>query len=136
KATQKELADAAGQARDARMAWSREVGPSVDLRDMDKRQVFDVIRLRIDGGSRYLRGPLEAHRRTLLETAASRVADLPDETARRLAVVAWPAGPDLQATVYFNQRSRPEHPPGSIEPERLRAALEARLREEIRRLAP
>src|SRR5207249_6838637 len=52
------------------------------------------------------------------------------------AVVAWPAGPDLHATVYFNQRRRPEHPPGSIEPERLRAALEARLGEEIRRLAP
>jgi hypothetical protein len=136
KATQKELFEVAQQARAARTAWSRQTGPAIDLRDVDWRQVFDVIRLRIEGGSRYLRGPLEAHRRTLLETAASRAADLPDETARRLAVVAWPAGPDLHATVYFNQRSRPEHPPGSIEPERLRAALEARLHEEIRRLAP
>jgi hypothetical protein len=112
------------------------VGPSVDLRDIETRQVFDVVRLRIEGGNRYLRGPLEAHRRTLLETAASRAAGLPDETARRVAVVAWPAGRDLHATVYFNQRSQPERSPGSIEPERLRAALEARLSDEIRRLAP
>ncbi len=136
KATQKELADAAGQARDARMAWSREVGPSVDLRDIETRQVFDVVRLRIYGGNRYLRGPLEAHRRTLLEAAASRAAGLPDETDRRVAVVAWPAGRDLHATLYFNQRSQPERSPGSIEPERLRDALEARLPDEIRRLAP
>jgi hypothetical protein len=135
-ATQKELFDVAQQSRAARTAWSRQAGPAIDLRDVDRRQVFDVIRLRIEGGSRYLRGPLEAHRRTLLETAASRAADPPDDAARRLAVVAWPAGPDLHATVYFNQRRRPEHPPGSIEPERLRAALEARLPEEIRRLAP
>jgi hypothetical protein len=134
--TQKELLEVAQQARAARTAWSRQAGLAIDLRDVDRRQVFDVIRLRIEGGSRYLRGPLEALRLTLLETAASRAADLPDETTRRVAVVAWPAGPDLHATVYFNQRSRPEHPPGSIEPERLRAALEARLREEIRRLAP
>jgi hypothetical protein len=136
KVTQKELLEVAQQARAARTAWSRQAGLAIDLRDVDRRQVFDVIRLRIEGGSRYLRGPLEALRLTLLETAASRAADLPDETTRRVAVVAWPAGPDLHATVYFNQRSRPEHPPGSIEPERLRAALEARLREEIRRLAP
>ncbi len=136
KATQKELVDAAEQARATRVAWIRAVGPPVDLRDVERRQVFDVIRLRLEGGSRYLRGPLEALRRTLLETAASRAADLPEGTDRRLAVVAWPAGPDLHATVYFNQRSRPERPPGSIEPERLRTALEARLRDEIRRLAP
>jgi hypothetical protein len=136
KATQKELADAAGPARAARMAWSREAGPSVDLRDIETRQIFDVVRLRIDGGNRYLRGPLEAHRRTLLETAASRAAGLPDEAEKRLAVVSWPAGRDLHATVYFNQRSQPERIAGSIEPERLRAALEARLPVEIRRLAP
>jgi hypothetical protein len=136
KATAKELSEAAGQARAARMAWSREVGPSVDLRDLEARQVFDVVRLRIDGGNRYLRGPLEAHRRTLLETAASRAAGLPDEADRRVAVVAWPAGRDLHATVYFNQRSQSERSPRSIEPERLRAALEARLPDEIRRLAP
>jgi hypothetical protein len=136
RATPKELAEAAAQARAARMAWSREVGPSVDLRDIAARQVFDVVRLRIDGGNRYLHGPLEAHRRTLLETAASRAAGLPDEPDRRVAVVAWPAGRDLHATVYFNQRSQPERSPSSIEPERLRAALEARLPDEIRRLAP
>jgi hypothetical protein len=136
KATQKDLADAAGQARAARVAWSREVGPSVNLRDLDSRQVFDVVRLRIEGGSRYFRGPLEAERRPLLETAASRAAGLPDEANRRVAVVAWPAGRDLHATVYFNQRSQSDRPPGSIEPERLRAALEVRLPDEIRRLAP
>jgi hypothetical protein len=136
KATQKELADAVGQARAARMAWSREAGPSVDLRDIETRQVFDVVRLRIEGGNRYLRGPLEAHRRTLLETAASRAAGLPDEMARRVAVVSWPAGRDLHAAVYFNQRSQPERPPSSIEPERLRDALEVRLADEIRCLAP
>jgi hypothetical protein len=136
KATRKELFEVAQQARAARTAWSRQAGPAIDLRDVDRRRVFDVIRLRIEGGSRYLGGPLEALRRTLLETAASRAADLPDGTDRRLAVVVWPAGPDLHATVYFNQRRQPEHPPGSIEPERLRAALEARLGEEIRRLAP
>jgi hypothetical protein len=136
KATQKELVEAAEQARATRVAWSRQAGPPIDLRDVERRQVFDVIRLRIEGGSRYLRGPLEALRRTLLETAAARAADLPEGTDRRLAAVAWPAGPDLHATVYFNQRNRPERSPGSIEPERLRAALEARLRDEIRRLAP
>jgi hypothetical protein len=136
KATQKELADAVGQVRDARMAWSREAGPSINLRDMETRQVFDVLRLRIEGGSRYLRGPLEEHRRTLLETAASRAAGLPDERDKRVAVVSWPAGQHLHATVYFNQRSQPNRAPGSIEPELLRAALEARLPTEIRRLAP
>ena len=98
KATQKELADAAAQARTARMAWSREAGPSVDLRYIETRQVFDVVRIRIEGGTRYLRGPLETHRRTLLETAASRAAGLPDEANRRVAVVSWPAGRDLHAT--------------------------------------
>jgi hypothetical protein len=136
KATQKELFDAAEHARATRVAWSRAAGPPVDLRAVERRQVFDVIQLRLEGGSRYLRGLLEAHRRTLLEAAASRAADLPGGTERRLAVVAWPAGADLHATLYFHQRSRPERPPGSIEPERLRAALEARLGDEIRRLAP
>jgi hypothetical protein len=136
KATQKELLEALERARAARAAWSRHVGPPVDLRDVERRQVLDVIRVRIEGGSRYLRGPLEAHRRTLLDTAASRAADLPEGSDRRLAVVAWPAGRDLHAAVYFNQRARPERLPGSIEPERLRAALEARLREEIRRVSP
>jgi hypothetical protein len=135
-ATPKELVEAAAQARAARMAWSRQAGRPVDLRDVEQRQVFDVIRLRIEGGSRYFRGPLEAHHRTLLETAASRAAGLPDGSERRVAVVAWPAGPDLHAAVYFNQRSRPEALPEGIEPERLRSALEARLSDEIRRFAP
>jgi len=38
--------------------------------------------------------------------------------------------------VYFNQRSQPARPPGSLEPELVRAALEVRLPDEIRRLAP
>jgi hypothetical protein len=136
KATPRELAEAVAQARAARGAWSRVAGPRVDLRDVDQRQVFDVIRLRIGGGSRYFRGPLEAHRRTLLETAASRAAGLPEGSERRVAVVAWPAGPDLLAAVYFNQRTQPDALPGGVQPERLRAALEARLPDEIRRLAP
>ncbi len=136
KATHAELGDALAQARAARATWGREVGPPVDLRDVERRQVFDVVRLRIEGGSRYLRGPIEGHRRSILETAASRAAQLPDGQEKRLAVVAWPAGHDLHATVYFNQRSQPGRPAGAIEPERLRAALEERLRTEIRRLAP
>jgi hypothetical protein len=136
KATHKDLADALANARSARASWSRAAGPPLDLRDVEHRQVFDVVRLGIEGGARYLRGPLEAHRRTFLEIAASRAADLPDEKDRRLAVVAWPAGRDVQAAVYFNQRSRPERAPGSLDPERMRAALETRLGDEIRRLAP
>lgn len=136
KGTPKELVEAAARAREARTAWSRQAGRPVDLRDVERRQVFDVIRLRIEGGSRYFRGPLEAHRRTLLETAASRAAGLPDGSDRRVAVVAWPAGPDFHAAVYFNQRSSPEALPGGIEPERLRSALEARLSDEVRRFAP
>ncbi len=136
RATRSDVLDAVEQARAARAAWGRKAGPPVDLRDVERRQVFDSVRLRIEGGSRYLRGPLEAHRRTLLETAASRAAGLPGGPDRRLAVVAWPAGRDLQAVVYFNQRSGGEQPPNAIEPERLRAALEARLRDEIQRLAP
>jgi hypothetical protein len=136
RASRQELHDAVQQARVARAAWSREAGPPVDLRDVERRQVFDTARLRIEGGSRYLGGPLEAHRRALLETAASRAAGLPDGPDRRLAVVAWPAGRDLQAIVYFNQRSGPEAPPNAIDAERLRDALEARLRDELRRLAP
>jgi hypothetical protein len=112
------------------------VGPPVDLRDVERRQVFDVVRLRIEGGSRYLRGTLEGHRRSILETAATRAADLPDGPEKRLAVVAWPAGHDLHATVYFNQRSQPGRLAGGIEPERLCAALEKRLRTEIQRVAP
>jgi hypothetical protein len=135
KATQKELVEVAQQARAARTAWIRQTGPPIDLRDVDRRQVFDVILLRIDGGARYLRGQLEDLRRTLLETAASRAADLPDGTDRRLAVVVWPVGPDLHATVYFNQRSLSERPPGGIDPGRLRAALEARLADQIRHVA-
>jgi len=136
KATPKELLDAAARSRAARMAWSRQAGRPVDLRDVEQRQVFDVIRLRIEGGNRYFRGPLEAHRRTLLGMAASRAAGLPDGSDRRVAVVAWPAGPDLHAAVYFNQRSRPEPLPEGIEPERLRSALEARLSDEVQRFAP
>jgi hypothetical protein len=136
KAGHQELTEAVARARTARAAWSRAVGPPVDLRDVERRQVFDVVQLRIEGGGRFLRGPLEPHRRTVLETAAARAAELPDGTERRLAVVAWPAGSDLQATIYFNQRRRPERPPGSLDPERMRAAFEARLREEIRRFVP
>jgi len=136
KATHEELRDALAQVRTARATWSREVGPPVDLRDVEHRQVFDAVRLRIEGGSRYLRGALEGHRRSILETAASRAAELPDGPEKRLAVVAWPAGHDLHATVYFNQRSQPGRLSGGIEPERLRASLEARLRGEIQRLAP
>jgi len=136
KGTHQDLADALANARSARAAWSRAAGPPLDLRDVEHRQVFDVVRVRIEGGERYFRGPLEAHRRTLLETAASRAADLPDERDRRLAVVAWPAGRDVQAAVYFNQRGRPERAPGSLDSERMSAALEARLSDEIRRLAP
>jgi hypothetical protein len=133
-ASREELVDAADRAREARAAWSRVAGAPVDLRDVDRRQVLDVVRVRIEGGSRFLRGPLEADRRSLLETAAARAANLPDGPAKRLAVVAWPAGPDLHAAVYFNQRKDAHRAPGSIEPEQLRAAIEARLHEEIRRV--
>ena len=136
RASEQELHDAVQQARVARAAWSHEAGPPVDLRDVERRQVFDTVRLRIEGGNRYLGGPLEAHRRALLETAASRAAGLPDGPERRLAVVAWPAGRDLQAIVYFNQRSGPEAPSNAIDAERLRDALEVRLGDEVRRLAP
>lgn len=134
-ASREELVDAAERAREARAAWSRVAGAPVDLRDVERRQVLDVVRVRIEGGSRFLRGPLEAHRRSLLETAAARAANLPDGPDKRLAVVAWPAGPDLHATVYFNQRRDAHRAPGSIEPEQLRAAIEARLHQEIRRVA-
>ena len=65
RATQKELVDAVEHARAARAAWSRSAGRPVNLRDVGERQVFDVVQLRIEGGSLYLRGELEAHRRTL-----------------------------------------------------------------------
>ena len=133
-ASREELVDAAARAREARAAWGR-AGAPVDLRDVERRQVRDVVRLRIEGGNRFLRGPLEAHRRSLLETAAARAANLPDGPDKRLAVVAWPAGPDLHAAVYFNQRKDAHRAAGSIEPEQLRAAIEARLHDEIRRVA-
>jgi hypothetical protein len=136
RASRQELQDAVQQARGARAAWGRDAGPPVDLRDVERRQVFDTLRLRIEGGSRYLAGPIEANWRALLETAASRAAGLPEGPDRRLAVVAWPAGRDLQAIVYFSQRSGPEAPPNAFDAERLRDALEARLRDEVRRLAP
>ncbi|PYQ42479.1 MAG: hypothetical protein DMF77_12715 [Acidobacteria bacterium] len=121
--------------RQTRAAWLRQIGPALDLRDVDRRQVFDVIRVRIEGGTRYLGGGLEGRQRRVLEDAASRAAGLPEGRDRHLAVVAWPAGPDLHGTVYFNQRSRSERPPESIDPDRLRIALEERLRAEIQRVA-
>ena len=135
RASREDLLAATDQVRATRQEWARQVGSPLDLRDVDRRQVFDVVRLRIDGGSRYLSGSLEAHRRGILETAASRAAALPDGRDRHVAVVAWPAGADLHATVYFNQRSRPERPPQSIDPERFRAALEHRLGDELHRSA-
>jgi hypothetical protein len=136
KATHKELADALASARSARAAWNRVAGPPVDLRDVEERRIFDVVRLRIEGGARYFRGQFEGHQRALLETAATSAAGLLDERDRRLAVVAWPTGPDLQGVVYFNQRARPEPAEGSLDPERLRASLEARLAHEVRCVAP
>jgi hypothetical protein len=134
-ASRKDLVDAAQQARVARAAWSRGAGAPVDLRDMGRRQILDVIRLRVEGGSRFLRGNLEAHRRAVLETAAARAAHLPDGPDKRLAVVAWPVGPDLHAAVYFNQRKDLQRASSSIDPERLRTVIESRLNEEIRRVA-
>lgn len=130
-----DLLDAAAQARTARDAWTRESNALVDLRDVERRQVSDVVQIRIEGGSRYLQGPLEDERRNILELAATRAARLPEEPEKRLAAVAWPAGPDLHATIYFNQREHPTRSPESLDPERLRAALEDRLRIEIERAA-
>ena len=134
-ASRKDLVEAAEQARAARAAWSRGAGAPVDLRDVERRQILDVIRLRIEGGSRFLRGPLEAHRRSLLETAAARAADLPDGPDKRLAVVAWPAGPDLHAARLLQpaegaQRASGQHRSGATA-----GRLESRLNEEIRRVA-
>jgi hypothetical protein len=134
-ATRGDLDRAVDQVRRTRAAWLRQIGPALDLRDVARRQVFDVVRVRIEGGTRYLGGPLEGQRRRVLEDAATRAAGLPEGRDRHVAVVAWPAGPDLHGTVYFNQRSRPERPQESIDPDRLRLALEARLREEIQRVA-
>jgi hypothetical protein len=134
-ATRGDLDRALDQVRRTRAAWLREIGPAVDLRDVGRRQVFDVIRVRIEGGTRYLSGDLEGQRRRVLEDAASRAAGFPEGRDRHVAVVAWPAGPDLHGTVYFNQRSRPERPLQSIDPIRLRVALEERLRDEIQRAA-
>jgi hypothetical protein len=130
-----DLDQAVDQVRRTRAAWLRQIGPALDLRDVARRQVFDVVRVRIEGGARYLGGALEGQRRRVLEDAAARAAGLPEGRDRHLAVVAWPAGPDLHGTVYFNQRSRPERPPESIDPDRLRLSLEERLREEIQRVA-
>jgi hypothetical protein len=134
KATAKQLADALTAARETRGAWSQAAGPRVDLRDVERRQVFDSVRVRIEGGARYLAGPLAAHRRPILEAAAARAVGVP-ENDRRLAVVAWPVGQELRATVYFNQRSAVERSQSSLDPELVRAAMEERLRDEIRRLA-
>jgi hypothetical protein len=134
-ATRSDLDRAVDQVRRTRTAWLRHIGPALNLADVARRQVFDVIRVRIEGGTRYLGGPLEGQRRRVLEDAASRAAGLPEGRDRHVAVVAWPAGPDLHGTVYFNQRSRPARPPESIDPDRLRVALEERLREEIQRVA-
>ena len=134
-ASRDDLDRAIDQVRRTRAAWLRQIGPALDLRDVARRQVFDVIRVRIEGGTRYLSGDLEGQQRRVLEGAASRAAGLPEGRDRHVAVVAWPAGPDLHGTVYFNQRSRPERLPESIDPDRLRVALEERLREEIQRVA-
>jgi hypothetical protein len=134
-ATRSDLDRAVDQVRRTRAAWLRQIGPVLNLADVARRQVFDVIRVRIEGGTRYLGGALEGHRRRVLEDAASRAAGLPEGRDRHVAVVAWPAGPDLHGTVYFNQRSRLERPPESIDPGHLRIALEERLREEIQRVA-
>jgi hypothetical protein len=136
KASREELTQAAAQARTARSGWSAQFGRAVDLREMDSRRTLDVVQVRIEGGAKYLSGPLEAHRKTVLEAAATRAAGLPEGPERHLAVVVWPAGRDLHAAVYFNQRSRPERLPGHIEPERLRGLLEQRLRREIVQLVP
>jgi hypothetical protein len=134
-ATRGDLDRAVDQVRRTRAAWLRHIGPALDLRDLARRQVFDVIRVRIEGGTRYLSGHLEGQRRRVLEDAASRAAGLPQGRDRHVAVVSWPAGPDLHGTVYFNQRSRPERPLDSIDPDRLRIALAERLREEVQRVA-
>ena len=136
RASREELLAATENVRATRQAWARQVGGPVNLRDVDRRQVFDVVRLRIEGGSRYLSGPLEAHRRDLLEAAAARAAGLPEGRDRHVAVVPWPAGADLHATVYFNQRNVAERPPQSIDPERFRTALEHRLGDELLRSVP
>jgi hypothetical protein len=134
-ATRGDLDRAVDQVRRTRAAWLRQIGPALNLADVARRQVFDVIRVRIEGGTRYLGGALEGQRRRVLEDAASRAVGLPEGRDRHVAVVAWPAGPDLHGTVYFNQRSRPERPPESIDPDRLRVAMEERLRGEIQRVA-
>jgi hypothetical protein len=136
KATHSELRNVLAQVRLARATWSRELGLPIDLRDVERRQVFDVVGLRIEAGSRYLRGLLEGHRASILEVAASRAAGLPDGMEKRVAVVVWPVGHDLHPTVYFNQRAQSGYAAGTVEPARLRAALEERLRAEIQRLAP
>jgi hypothetical protein len=55
-ASRNELLEAAEQARAARAALNRTAGRPVDLRDVERRQIMDVVRLRIEGGGRYLRG--------------------------------------------------------------------------------
>jgi hypothetical protein len=136
KASANDLTAAVGKARAGREAWRQRMGPAVDLREVDTRRVMDVVRIRIEGGSRYLSGPLEPHRRAVVERAAARVAGLPEETERRLSAVTWPAGRDLHVALYFNQRGTPERSAGQIEPEGLRDAIEQHFRPELVRLAP
>jgi len=135
RATRDELLGAVDHARRTRQALGREIGPPVNLRDVEGRQVFDLIRVRIEGGSRYLSGALEPQRRAALEVAASRAAGLPDGPQRHVAVVPWPTGKDLHAVVVFNQRSTAERPSQAIDPERLRVALEHGLAHELHRYA-
>lgn len=136
KASARDVAAALAQARAAREQWGRRMGPGVDLRETEPRRVMDVIQVRIEGGSRYLSGALEPHRAAAIELAAARAAGLPDEAERRLAAVAWPAGRDLHAALYFNQRTTAERSRGQIDPERLRDAVEQRFRLELVQLAP
>lgn len=136
KTSGEDVAAALGEARAAREKWGQRMGPAVDLRDTETRRVMDVVQIRIEGGSRYLSGPLEPHRAAAIERAAARAAGLPEEAERRLAAVAWPAGRDLHGALYFNQRKTPERSAGQIEPERLRDAIEQRFRPELVHLAP
>jgi hypothetical protein len=134
RATPNDLAEALAHARAARAAWTRLMSPDAD-RGATRRRVFDQLDVRIEGGTRYLGGTLEGERHRILETAAARAAGLADAGERRLAVVAWPVGRSLYASVYFNERRQAEQLPGSLDPERLRSQLEDRLRDELRAVA-
>jgi hypothetical protein len=133
KGTREQLEAAVAQVRSTRGAWAAQGAIPTGQRDGDRRQVMDVIQLRIEGGSRYLAGALEGQRRSILELAALRAAGLANGADKRLSAVVWPAGSDLQAVLYFNQRTRLERSPDNIDPARLRDSLEARLDAEIRR---